>query len=105
MNDELKLIVPYTSDNAEIFNYAIGRFGEMHTGVLKWIAHMQNVIAGVAAELRDVAREGRTIDLAQAARIDKLFADGVQRFRPVRWWQLWQGIWDPRAGVRSVGLC
>lgn len=82
MNDELKLIVPYTSDNAEIFNYAIGRFGEMHTGVLKWIAHMQNVIAGVAAELRDVAREGRTIDLAQAARIDKYSPTEYNGFDP-----------------------
>ncbi|GAA1325251.1 WXG100 family type VII secretion target [Leucobacter albus] len=71
MNDVLKEIVPYTEDNAEIFNYAIGRYSEMHTGVLKWITHMQNVFAGVATELRDVAREGRTIDMEQAARIDK----------------------------------
>lgn len=82
MNDELKLIVPYPEDHAEIFNYAIGRFGEMHTGVLKWITHMQNVFAGVATELEDVAREGRNIDLAQAARIDKYAATEYNGYDP-----------------------
>lgn len=71
MNEALAEIVLGGEQGATIYNYAMGKASAMHSGILQWIAHMQNVLTAVAVELREVAAEGREIDLEKAARLDK----------------------------------
>lgn len=72
LNAALVPIVLQTDSEAQLYNYAIGQMSAMHTGLLQWNAHLQNVFSGISAELRAVAAEGREIDLYGAARVDRI---------------------------------
>jgi len=71
LNTALVPIVLQTEPDAELYNYAIRQMSAMHTGMLSWNAHLQNVFAGITTELRTVASEGRAIDIDGAARVDR----------------------------------
>lgn len=55
---------------ASIYSSATTVAMSVHTGLLQWTAHMQNVFESVSTELRSVASEGRELDLNRAARFD-----------------------------------
>lgn len=55
---------------ATIYGGAAAVCGQVHTGLLRWVAHMRNVFSSISTELRSVASEGRETDLATAARLD-----------------------------------
>lgn len=55
---------------ATVYSGAAGVCSQVHTGLLQWTAHMQNVFSSISTELRSVASEGRETDLSTAARLD-----------------------------------
>lgn len=55
---------------ASVYSSATTVAMSVHTGLLQWTAHMQNVFESVSTELRSVASEGRELDLNRAARFD-----------------------------------
>lgn len=72
LNAALVPIMLQTDSEALLYNYAIGQMSAMHTDLLQWNAHLQNVFSGISAELRANAAEGREIDLYGAARVDRI---------------------------------
>lgn len=68
--EAMSAIVVTSEQGAESYNNATTVCRDVHTGLLRWLAHMQNVFHSISRELRDVAQEGRETDMATAARMD-----------------------------------
>ena len=63
-------IVLSSEAGATTYSNATGVCKTVHTGLLGWLAHMQNVFNSMSRELRSVAEEGRGVEMATAARMD-----------------------------------
>ena len=63
-------IVLSSEAGATTYSNATGVCKTVHTGLLGWLAHMQNVFNSMSRELRSVAEEGRGVEIATAARMD-----------------------------------
>lgn len=68
--EAMSAIVVTSEQGAESYSNATTVCRDVHTGLLRWLAHMQNVFHSISRELRDVAQEGRETDMATAARMD-----------------------------------
>ncbi|UCR88615.1 hypothetical protein [Mycetocola spongiae] len=71
INASLAKVILEGEPGAGIYNHAMEQAATLHTAILRWMAHMQNVLESVSTELRHVAVVGRSMDLEAAARLDK----------------------------------
>lgn len=67
----LATITVTSESGATVYSNATATCRQIHSGLLQWMAHMQNVITGITTELGSVSTEARTIDMNTLALLDR----------------------------------